>query len=73
MRYWKTDYKDGTYKITYVPEDVGEHKVTVKFDGQEVASPFTVNSVQTGDAAKCEIEGTVLQMKMINDFIFEFV
>ncbi|KAH9410258.1 hypothetical protein TYRP_010016 [Tyrophagus putrescentiae] len=59
MRYWKTDYKDGTYKITYVPEDIGEHKVTVKFDGQEVAPPFTVNSVQTGDAAKCEIEGAL--------------
>lgn len=30
MRYWKTDFKDGTYKITFVPEEVGEHKVGVE-------------------------------------------
>ncbi|XP_027200604.2 filamin-A-like [Dermatophagoides pteronyssinus] len=55
IRYWKTDFKDGTYKITYIPEDIGEHKVVVKFDGQEVAPPFKVDVTQTGDASKCKI------------------
>ncbi|OTF78150.1 hypothetical protein BLA29_000380 [Euroglyphus maynei] len=55
IRYWKTDFKDGTYKITYIPEDIGEHKVVVKFDGQECAPPFKVDVTQTGDASKCKI------------------
>ncbi|KAI2800805.1 hypothetical protein BLOT_012377 [Blomia tropicalis] len=55
IRYFRTDFKDGTYKITYTPEDIGEYKVSVKFDGEEVAPPFPVNSVQTGDADKCKI------------------
>lgn len=59
IRYWKTDFKDGTYKINYIPEDVGEYKVIVKYDGEDVAPPFLVNSVQTGDADKVKIVGEV--------------
>ncbi|UXI22435.1 G-protein coupled receptor 158 [Sarcoptes scabiei] len=55
MRYWKTDYKDGTYKITYIPEDVGEHKIVVKFDGQNVQDPIPVESYQCGDADQCKL------------------
>lgn len=57
MRYWKTDYKDGTYKIAFIPEDIGEHKITVKFDGEEVDKPAIVESTQAGDADKCKIVG----------------
>lgn len=57
MRYWKTDYKDGTYKITYIPEDVGEHKIVVKFDGQNVQDPIPVESYQCGDADQCKLMG----------------
>ncbi len=58
MKYWKTDFHDGTYKIVYLPEDVGEHKITVKYDGQEVPnSPAVVQSVATGDGNKCKING----------------
>lgn len=60
MKYWKTDFHDGTYKITYLPEDVGEHQISVKFDGQEVPnSPVTVQSQATGDVNKCKIKGRV--------------
>ncbi|XP_035216492.1 filamin-A-like isoform X2 [Stegodyphus dumicola] len=47
---------DGTYKVKYVPEDVGPHKVSVKYGGQEVPnSPITVNSYAVGHAEKCKI------------------
>lgn len=36
---------------------MGEHKILVKFDGEEVAPAFVVESVQTGDADKCTIQG----------------
>ena len=57
LRYWKTDFHDGTYKITYTPEDVGEHKISVKFDDEDVAAPFVVQSLAVGDADKCAIKG----------------
>ena len=61
LRYWKTDFHDGTYKIRYIPEDVGEHKVTVRYDGTEVpGSPATVNAKATGDVTKCQIKGNSL-------------
>nr|XP_042902335.1 filamin-A isoform X2 [Parasteatoda tepidariorum] len=47
---------DGTYKVRYVPEDVGPHKISVKYGGQEVPnSPITVNSYAVGQADKCKI------------------
>lgn len=59
-RFWKTDFHDGTYKIRYIPEDIGEHKISVKFDGQEVpTSPLTVMSEATGDGSKCQIKGKI--------------
>lgn len=51
-----TDNKNDTYKVSYVPEDVGPHKVSVKYGGQEVPnSPVTVNSYAVGQADKCKI------------------
>ncbi|GFV00221.1 filamin-A [Trichonephila clavipes] len=50
------DNKDGTYKVRYVPEDVGPHKISVKYGGQDVPNtPITVNSYAVGQADKCKI------------------
>lgn len=58
MRYWKTDYHDGNYKITYTPEDAGQHTVIVKFDGKEVpGSPFKVQANEVGDATQVKFVG----------------
>lgn len=49
--------------MTYVPEDVGPHKVSVKYGGQEVPnSPVTVNSYAVGQADKCKITGENLHI-----------
>ncbi|CAL1273258.1 unnamed protein product [Larinioides sclopetarius] len=50
------DNKDGTYKVRYVPEDVGPHKIAVKYGGQDVPNtPITVSSYAVGQADKCKI------------------
>ncbi|GFU29293.1 filamin-A, partial [Nephila pilipes] len=50
------DNKDGTHKVRYVPEDIGPHKISVKYGGQEVPNtPITVNSYAVGQADKCKI------------------
>ena len=42
---------DGTYAVTYTPEDVGHYTVNVKYAGQPVTnSPFHVNTVPSGNA-----------------------
>jgi len=42
---------DGTYAVTYTPEDVGHYKVDVNYAGQPVPnSPFHVNTVPSGNA-----------------------
>lgn len=52
------DNGDGTYKISYVPKDVGPHTVTVKYGGDNAGkSPYQVKVVPTGDASKCSIIG----------------
>lgn len=39
-----TDNDDGTYQVSYTPESVGEHRLSVLIDGKHVrASPFVVN------------------------------
>ncbi|XP_067124657.1 LOW QUALITY PROTEIN: filamin-A-like [Centruroides vittatus] len=47
---------DGTYKVTYVPDDVGPYNISVKYGGQEVPnSPMMVNSFPVGHPEKCKI------------------
>jgi len=42
---------ESTVAVTYVPDQVGPHKVDVRYAGQPVqSSPFTVNTVPSGDA-----------------------
>ncbi|XP_066996805.1 filamin-A isoform X2 [Anabrus simplex] len=50
------DNGDGTFKATYVPDDCGRYKVTVKYGGKEVPhSPFQVQAYATGSANMCKI------------------
>ncbi|XP_071544152.1 filamin-A isoform X11 [Panulirus ornatus] len=50
------DNGDGTYSASYVPDDCGKYKVSVKYADQEVGhSPFPVQAYATGKADKCKI------------------
>ena len=52
------DNADGTYVVTYVPEDVGTYTASVNYGGQTVPnSPFKVKTSPTGDASKVKILG----------------
>jgi hypothetical protein len=49
---------DGTFDVTYTPEDLGVYDVIVKYGGQDVpGAPFPVKATPTGDASKCRITG----------------
>ncbi|XP_041349933.1 filamin-A-like isoform X2 [Gigantopelta aegis] len=51
-----TDNGDGTYSVTYTPEDLGVYDIKVKYAGKDVpGSPFNVKATPTGDASKCKI------------------
>ncbi|GLH11660.1 Filamin-A [Gryllus bimaculatus] len=50
------DNGDGTFKASYIPDDCGRYKVSVKYGGKEVPhSPFQVQAYATGSAEKCKI------------------
>ena len=52
------DNADGTYAVSYKPDDVGVYTATVKYGGQQVPkSPFRVKTSPTGDASKVKIAG----------------
>ena len=52
------DVGDGTYNVSYTPQDAGPHVASVKYGGQPVPdSPFHVNTSPTGDASKVKIAG----------------
>ena len=49
---------DGTYLVSYTPEEVGPYTVKVKYAGQEISnSPFKVYTAPTGDASKVKVPG----------------
>ena len=53
------DNGDGTYTVTYTPDDVGRYSIGVKFGGEHVpGAPFSVMTQPTGDASKVKIAGT---------------
>ena len=70
-----TDNGDGTYNVTYTPEDLGVYDIKVKYAGKDVpGSPFNVKATPTGDASKCKITGTqhiYLQKMMIMMIMLE--
>uniref|UniRef100_A0A669BX07 Filamin B n=1 Tax=Oreochromis niloticus TaxID=8128 RepID=A0A669BX07_ORENI len=57
----KAELNEGkkTYSVTYIPQVMGPHKVTVLFAGQEIPkSPFEVNVDKAlGDASKVTVKG----------------
>ncbi|XP_021916471.1 filamin-A isoform X2 [Zootermopsis nevadensis] len=56
------DNGDGTFKATYIPDDCGRYKVSVKYGGKEVPhSPFQVQAFATGSAEKCQITEGIQQ------------
>lgn len=67
------DNGDGTYTVSYTPEDVGRYSVAVRFGGQLVpGAPFSVMTSPTGDASKVKIAGKfcVLQLLTNRNFCF---
>ena len=43
-----TDNGDGTYLVSVIPQQVGQHKLSITVNGQHIQdSPFTLNIVQT--------------------------
>lgn len=52
------DNKDGTYRVTYKPNDVGRYLINVNYGGVPINnSPFNVKVEPIGDASKCHISG----------------
>ncbi|XP_056000448.1 filamin-A-like isoform X18 [Ostrea edulis] len=50
------DNGDGTFTVSYVPDDLGTYEILIRFGGQVVPStPFKVNTYPVGDATKCRI------------------
>lgn len=46
------DNGDGIFKATYIPDDCGRYKVSVKYGGKEVPhSPFQVQAFATGSVS----------------------
>ena len=47
---------DGTYTVSYKPEEIGRYVVTVMYAGVQVPnSPFSVVTSPTGDASKVKV------------------
>ncbi|XP_078597430.1 filamin-C-like isoform X38 [Branchiostoma floridae x Branchiostoma japonicum] len=56
------DNGDGTYTITYTPEQSGNYTIEIKYGGEQVPrSPFRITVKPTGDANKCSVTGDGMQ------------
>uniref|UniRef100_A0A8C1UH26 Filamin B n=1 Tax=Cyprinus carpio TaxID=7962 RepID=A0A8C1UH26_CYPCA len=61
------DNRDGTYKVSYVPDKVGRYTIVIKYGGDEIpTSPYRVRATATGDASKCTVTGTSEVGFMVN-------
>jgi len=50
------DNGDGTFTVSYTPQEVGQYTVEIKFGGKPVPkAPFKVKTVPTGKPEKCQI------------------
>lgn len=54
------DNNDGTYTVSYRPEDLGNYQVVVRYGGQYVpGAPFVVPAFPVGDASKVRVPKNV--------------
>ncbi|GAU93664.1 hypothetical protein RvY_05566 [Ramazzottius varieornatus] len=61
------DLNDGTYKVRYVPEDLGNYDINVLYGNQPVkGAPFQIKTYPTGDASKVKITEGVHEQVVIN-------
>ncbi|XP_073773215.1 filamin-B isoform X1 [Danio rerio] len=52
------DNRDGTYRVSYVPDKVGRYTIVIKYGGDEIpTSPYRVRATTSGDASKCTVSG----------------
>lgn len=52
------DNEDGTFTVSYVPDDIGRYVISVKYGEDEVPySPYRMRSQPSGDAKKCVVSG----------------
>ncbi|XP_052465193.1 filamin-B isoform X2 [Carassius gibelio] len=52
------DNRDGTYKVSYVPDKAGRYTIVIKYGGDEIpTSPYRVRATASGDASKCSVTG----------------
>ncbi|XP_075148241.1 filamin A protein cher isoform X7 [Haematobia irritans] len=50
------EINDGTYVVSFVPDECGTYNVSIKYGGQEIeGSPFKLEAFQTGEAKKCKL------------------
>lgn len=50
------EVEDGTYAVSFVPDECGPYNVSITYGGQHVdGSPFEVQAHPTGHAKKCKI------------------
>lgn len=55
------DNGDGTFTVSYVPDDLGTYEILIRFGGQVVPNtPLKVNAYPVGDATKCRITGNFM-------------
>jgi len=56
---------DGTFLVSYVPDDVGTYTVGVKYGGEEIpGGPFRVSTVPTGDANKVKVQTETVKRQL---------
>ncbi|CAG0912726.1 unnamed protein product [Notodromas monacha] len=59
---------DGKHKATFVPDDVGDYKIKVKYGGEEVPhSPIKAKAHVVGKAEKCQITEGIQETLMIGE------
>ncbi|XP_063072251.1 filamin-B isoform X2 [Engraulis encrasicolus] len=52
------DNRDGSYKVSYVPDKVGRYTIVIKYGGDEIpTSPYRVRATAPGDASRCTVTG----------------
>ncbi|XP_055692658.1 filamin-A isoform X2 [Lutzomyia longipalpis] len=56
------EIEDGTYAVTFVPDECGPYNVSIKYGGKDViGSPFLLQAHPTGEAKKCKIPEPIVK------------